>query len=117
MDGRGSAPVLKWIKGLDVKAQVNCRIKIERLQEFGHKLERPDSAYLGEKIYELRVASDQNQYRILYFFHGRKAVVLGHSFLKKTRKVPKQEIQTVIKRKEKFETSPTDYTYKGPTNG
>lgn len=42
----GRAPVLEWLDTLSPKAQDKCRIKIERLQELGHELRRPEADYL-----------------------------------------------------------------------
>jgi len=103
VDARGREPVLAWIKRLKRKVQNKCLAKIIRLEEEGHSLSRPDAAYLRDDIYELRIASDRNQYRILYFFHGGKAVVLCHAFLKKKQQVPKKEIDKAVKLKKMHE--------------
>lgn len=49
-------------------------------------------------------------YRILYFFHGKEAVVLAHG-LTKERVVPPREIDEAIRRKRKFEQDPDKHTY------
>lgn len=72
------------------------RGKIERWFTFlardGPNLPRPYADVLEGKIRELRIPIAHHQYRFLYFFHGRLAVVT-HGFLKKTRDVPKEEIE------------------------
>jgi phage-related protein len=50
-------------------------------------------------------------FMILYFFSGKNIAVLGHSIIKKTSAVPKQEIDLAIKRKKKFEQNPEQHTY------
>ena len=117
MDARGASPVHDWILKLDQKAQNKCFAKIERLQEQGHKLERPDAAYLENKIHELRVTSDRHKYRILYFFHKRTAVILCHAFLKKDKKVPKNELDMALSRMKKFEDNPGACTFGGSQDG
>jgi len=47
---------------------------------------------LGDKIYELRVTFAHYEPRVLYFFNNRD-IVLTHGFLKKTRTVPREEIE------------------------
>ena len=105
-DGRGRCPVFEWIKNLGQKAQNKCFAKIELLREEGHALSRPAAAHLGDKLYELRITSDRNKYRILYFFRGKTAVILCHSFIKKDKKVPKQEIDKALRRLGKFVKNP-----------
>jgi phage-related protein len=50
-------------------------------------------------------------YRILYFFHGKTAVVLTHGFSKQQAKVPPREIKTAVERKRLFQVSPRRHTY------
>ena len=88
----GSAPVLEWLDGLPPKAQDKCLVKIERLRDLGHELRRPEADLLRDGIYELRVGLQGLNYRILYFFHGRAAVVLAHGLVKE-RVVPPKAIE------------------------
>lgn len=67
----GTVPVLEWLDTLSPKAQDKCQVKIERLQELGHELRRPEADYLGDGIHELRIGLQGVNYRILYSFTGR----------------------------------------------
>ena len=51
----GSVPVLEWLDSLQPRALDKCTVKIERLKELGHELRRPESDFLRDGIYELRV--------------------------------------------------------------
>ena len=62
------------------------------LQERGPNLHRPYADVLEESIRELRVTFGRLEVRILYFIHG-KSIVLTHAFMKKTQKVPQEEIE------------------------
>jgi len=106
----GSAPVLEWLDTLPPKAQDKCRVKIERLQDLGHELRRPEADLLRDGIYELRVGLQGINYRILYFFHGKVAAVLAHGLVKE-RVVPPREIDEAIMRKQRFEQDPGAHTY------
>ncbi len=64
---------------------------------------------MRDDIYELRVALQGINYRVLYFFHGREAVILSHGLVKE-RVVPPKEIERAIGRKKKFETAPQKHT-------
>jgi phage-related protein len=109
-EAAGSVPVLEWLDTLPSKAQDKCRVKIERLQDLGHELRRPEADLLRDGIYELRVGLQKVNYRILYFFHGKVAAVLAHGLVKE-RVVPPREIDEAIKRKQRFERDPGTHTY------
>jgi hypothetical protein len=73
-DVDGSVPILTWLHELPARAEVKCRLKIERLAELGHELRRPEADYLRDGIYELRATLQGRHYRMLYFFLGRTAL-------------------------------------------
>lgn len=109
-EAEGSVPVLDWLDTLQPKAQDKCLVKIERLQELGHELRRPEADLLRDGIYELRVGLQGINYRILYFFHGKVAAVLAHGLVKE-RAVPSRDIDEAMKRKQRFERDPGTHTY------
>ena len=103
-------PTLEWLHRITPKALAKCVTKIERLQELGHELRRPEADFLRDKIYELRASCQGVHYRILYFFHGNKAAVLSHRIVKESI-VPPKEIEIAIKRRLEFEANPAKHTY------
>lgn len=105
----GTSPLLEWLDGQQLKAQNKCIVRIERLAELGHELRRPEADYLRDGIYELRAALQGIQYRMLYFFH-RKQAIISHGLIKQ-REVPPKEIDLAIKRNVRFETNPLKHTY------
>jgi hypothetical protein len=105
-----TVPVLDWLDTLPLKALDKCRVKIERLQELGHELRRPEADYLRNDIYELRIGLEGRNYRILYFFHGPTVAVLAHGVIKE-RVVPSCDIDKAITRRMKFEKDPKGHTY------
>ena len=109
-DEGGSVPILDWITELIPKAQVKCLSRIKRLQQRGHELRRPEADYLRDGMYELRIDLQGIHYRMLYFFHGRRAAVLSHGLVKE-REVPSEEIESAIERKRKFEQNPARHTF------
>jgi phage-related protein len=54
-------------------------------------------------LYEIRVQSGSDIYRIFCFFDKGKLVVLANGFQKKTLKTPKQEIELALKIKAEYE--------------
>ncbi len=105
----GTVPLLNWIDSLPEKAQDKCIARIERLSAMGYELRRPEADYLRDGIYELRVTLQGIQYRILYFFSGKQAVV-SHGLIKES-KVPSKEIDLAIERKVRFSENCLTHTY------
>lgn len=55
-----------------------------------------------DDIWEVRVISSSNIFRLLGFFDGGNLVILTNGFIKKTRKTPKKEIILAEKRKKDY---------------
>ena len=112
-EAEDDVPVLDWLKDLrrfDPRAYMTCVAAIERLVEFGHELRRPLADFLREGIHELRIRKSRVNYRILYFFHGRKVAILAHAITKED-KVPKADIERALRRKKEFEADPGAHSY------
>ena len=41
----GSVPFLEWFGAIPPKAQDKCRVRLERLQQLGHELRRPEAEF------------------------------------------------------------------------
>jgi phage-related protein len=108
----GTAPFLRWFDKLAEKVQDKIVVRLERLGELGHELRRPEADYLRDDIYELRVKAQSVNYRVLYFFLGRRLVVLSHGFSKQQAKVQEKEMKTAIRRRRAFRAAPDRHTYK-----
>ncbi|MEO8146640.1 MAG: type II toxin-antitoxin system RelE/ParE family toxin [Bacteroidia bacterium] len=63
-------------------------------------------------LYEIRVQSGGNIFRIFCFFDEGKLVVLANGFQKKTQKTPKQEIEKALKIKQEYETEQRNNKFK-----
>ena len=103
-------PLLTWMDDLPEKVRLKCVVRIERLAEQGHELRRPEADTLRDGIYELRFRAGTVNYRVLYFFHDRQAVVT-HG-LTKDGKVPDKEIDLAIDRMRRFKSNPDRHTHK-----
>ena len=55
-------------------------------------------------LYEIRVQSGSEIFRIFCFFNEKKLVVLTNAFQKKTQKTPRKEIEKAVKIKEDYES-------------
>jgi phage-related protein len=65
-------------------------------------LTRPYADLLGDGIHELRIKLTGKQVRILYFFCYRQYIILTHSFVKNTDKVPTNAINKAKRLREDF---------------
>lgn len=106
----GQVPLRDWLQTLPDKVVAKCLVRLERLRDLGHELRRPEADYLRDDIYELRVKMGTINYRMLYFFHGEKAVVVSHGLMKEKR-VPPAEIELAKKRKDRFDGDPPAHTH------
>ena len=108
-DSDGKCPFLVWLDSLSDKVRRKVVAKLERLEEMGHELRRPTADYLMEGIYELRIKTQGVNYRVLYFFHSKIAVV-SHG-TRKEGKVPLKQIALAAERKDMYALNPKLHTY------
>ena len=104
------SPIINWLDSLPSKVQDKCIVRIERLAEMGYELRRPEADYLKDDIYELRASHQGIHYRMLYFFHGKTAVI-SHGLVKE-KTVPQRQIDLAIRRKSIYESDPEKHTYR-----
>lgn len=76
--------------------------------ELVEELERVPETYLKHiestnGLYEIRVKTGRNIFRVFCFFDKGKLIVLTTGFQKKTQKTPKKEINKALKIKEEYE--------------
>lgn len=84
--------VKNFIKDLEFTTSAKVFRTIELLEKFGNNLGMPHSKHIGGGLFELRVRGQQ-EVRFLYAFYKGAAVLLN-GFLKKSQKIPKNEIET-----------------------
>lgn len=94
------------------QAHAKCVARIQRLAELGHELRRPESDYLRNGIHELRARKGNVNYRILYFFHGARVVILAHALTKEST-VPATDIQRALIRRERLLSEPDVHIHEG----
>ena len=73
------------------------------------ELQRVPETYLKhlentDGLYEIRIQSGSDIFRIFCFFDEGRLVVLVNGFQKKTQKTPKQEIELALKLKAEYES-------------
>ena len=84
----------KFIELLEKSTTAKVLRIIDLLELFGNKLGMPHSKMVFNRLFELRIRGIQ-EVRILYVFDKGEAVLL-HGFIKKSRHVPKKEIDLAL---------------------
>ena len=83
-----------------VKEKINWTIKLLKV------LDQIPSQYfkhiIGTNLYEIRIKTGTNIYRIFCFFDNGKLVVVLNGFQKKTQKTPKTEIKLALRLQEQY---------------
>lgn len=89
------------------KQNLKVKTKISWTLDVISQLERVPETYLKhlentDGLYEVRVQSGSDIFRIFCFFDKGQLVVLANGFVKKTQKTPKREIEKATKIKEEY---------------
>lgn len=99
----GSCPVEEFLDSLSAKhAQKAAWVMqlVEELEIIPVKYFKKMTGTDG--LWEIRVQSGNNIFRLFGFLEGNNIIVLNHAFQKKTQKTPKKEIQVSETRKKDY---------------
>ena len=89
---RGDEPALDYVRAQVKAHRAKIGHALRNLEVLGHLARRPMADYLGGGLYELRIAAEGHQHRLIYFFHRRTLIVVTSAFLKKDDAVPPEEL-------------------------
>lgn len=70
----------------------------ELIEKFGADLGSPHTKAIGRGLFEIRAKGREGIGRSLFCFALKNEIIILHSFIKKTQKTPKKEIETALKR-------------------
>ena len=97
-DANGKSEVRDYIEQLvkNAEADKNARINknkiftyIKALQEYGTRIGKPIVKHIEGDLWELRPLSN----RIFFFYWKNNIFVLVHHYIKKSKKIPKRELE------------------------
>jgi len=86
------------IDSLPVGIRASYARLTELLEEFGLELGMPHARAMGKGLYELRPHGREGIARVFYCSVVGKEIVILHSFIKKTNKTPRHEMEIALKR-------------------
>lgn len=99
----GQKPIQRFLDKLDGKQAQKVTWTLQLVEEqkivpskYFKKMVNTDD------LWEVRVASGSNIFRLLAFFDGSTLVIIAHAFQKKTQKIPKQAIEIAEERKKDY---------------
>jgi phage-related protein len=102
LEDNGGNPVDDFLSALDVRTKAKFAWAIAQLRVRNIMAREPLVKHIEGKLYELRVESQTNIFRLLYFFASGRRIVFLHGFQKKTQKTPSREIAMAVKRMDRF---------------
>ena len=76
---------------------------VEMIEKFGPSLGKPHTAPMGDGLFEIRAKGKEGIGRSLFCIAKGKEIIILHSFVKKTQKTPKKELDLARKRLKEFE--------------
>jgi hypothetical protein len=97
---RGGAPVEEFLVGLPVQHKAKALALIKMLEREGPSLPFPYSSQVRGKLRELRTQQGKDKLRILYFGDANRVLVLLHGIVKRSAKLPEEDIRTAEARME-----------------
>jgi phage-related protein len=71
---------------------------LEMIEEFGPTIGKPYTAPMGGGLFEIRARGKEGIGRSLFCMPKGKEIVILHSFIKKTQKTPRRELDKARKR-------------------
>ncbi|PHS33459.1 MAG: hypothetical protein COA95_00310 [Methylophaga sp.] len=71
---------------------------LEMIEALGPTIGKPYTAPLSDKLFEIRAKGKEGIGRSLFYHIKGKEIIILHSFIKKTQKTPKKEMDKARKR-------------------
>jgi phage-related protein len=95
----GRCPVLEAIRELPTADRVEVGQTLRLVQEEGPGIGMPFTERVTGEIGAVRVRVGRTRWRLLFFTHMDKELVILHIFAKKTRMMPRREIAIAKRRR------------------
>src|SRR5260221_12209070 len=99
----GRAPVEEFLTSLSSQHRAKLLALIQMLEQEGPNLPFPYSSQGRGKLRDLRTQQGKDKLRVLYFGDARRVFVLLHGFVKRSTKLPGEEIHVAEARMERHE--------------
>jgi phage-related protein len=97
-DRKGRKPAKEFINNLESKTKGKVLARIQFLEQHWFEARRPIIDKIDKDLYEIRVIFSGNQVRVIYAYMFKEYIVLLHGIIKKTDKIPENDILRARKR-------------------
>ncbi len=94
---KGKCPIEEFLDSLPAKAAQKVAWVLEIIEELPIVPTSYFKKLVNTNLWECRIQSGTDIYRLLCFMKGNSVVVLTHGFIKKTQKTPPVEIEKAEK--------------------
>lgn len=71
---------------------------LEMIEDFGPALGKPHTAPMGDGLFEIRAKGKEGIGRAFFCTVKGKEIIILHSFVKKTQRTPKKELENARRR-------------------
>lgn len=95
--------VEEQILAMPEKIQARMLRLLETMEKHGANLGEPHTKPLGKGLFEIRAKASEGIARGLFCYLKGKQIYILHAFVKKTQKLPKQELQLAIERQKEVQ--------------
>ena len=75
----------------------------ELIEKLGPQLGEPYTKPLGNGLFEIRAKGQEGIGRSIYCYQKGNKIIILHSFIKKSNKTPKKELEIALKRKKEID--------------
>jgi phage-related protein len=75
----------------------------DMIEEIGPNLGKPHTDSFGDGLFEVRAKGEEGIGRSLFCYAKGKNIVVLHSFIKKTQKTPKKDLDIALARKKEID--------------
>jgi hypothetical protein len=93
VDDRGRAPVEEFLTGLPLHHRARALAIVKMLEQEGPNLPFPYSSQVRGRLRELRTQHGKDKLRLLYFGDARRVFILLHGIVKRTARLPAEDIR------------------------
>ncbi len=92
---------VKFMKGLPERDRQKIRRSL-LLMETEDRIPRHYIKYIRDGVYEFRITSYGNEYRLFYIYDGDTIVILLNGYMKKSQKALSKEIEKALRLKKEY---------------
>ena len=100
VDVRGQAPVEEFLMGLQMQHRAKVLALVRMLEQEGPNLPFPYSSQVRGRLREMRTQQGKDRLRMLYFGDARRTFILLHGIVKRSAKLPEDDIHAAEERME-----------------